>query len=57
RAGDASDIGEKIAALVRDEELIVAMAARGVARARAEFTPETHLQQLENAYRNILARS
>jgi glycosyltransferase involved in cell wall biosynthesis len=53
-AGDAQALADGITRLLADAELCVAAGERGLARARAEFSPERHLEGLESAYRRVL---
>jgi glycosyltransferase involved in cell wall biosynthesis len=54
--GDARALANGIADLVADDALCAAVGARGLARARAEFSPERHLEGLEAAYRKVVHR-
>jgi glycosyltransferase involved in cell wall biosynthesis len=55
-AGDTRALADGIERLFADTELCVAAGERGLARARAEFSPESHLEGLEAAYRRVLDR-
>lgn len=51
--GDVTALADGIGNLVADSALCVAAGERGVARARAEFSPERHLEGLEAAYGRV----
>jgi glycosyltransferase involved in cell wall biosynthesis len=53
-AGDARALADGIERLFADTELCVAAGERGLARARLEFSPESHLEGLEAAYRRVV---
>jgi glycosyltransferase involved in cell wall biosynthesis len=50
RAGDAEQLAEHIRALMADRDLCRSMGARALALARSEFSADTHLTRLEDAY-------
>jgi glycosyltransferase involved in cell wall biosynthesis len=52
--GDVAAIGHAIGVLMGDDHLCRLAGARGVARARAEFSPARHLERLEEVYRAIV---
>ena len=55
--GDAQALADGIVKLVGDSELCAAAGERGLDRARAEFSPERHLEGLEAAYHKVLDRA
>ena len=55
--GDVAAMSRHITALMDDDELCRALGGRGLARIASEFTPETHLSKLEQAYEVALMRS
>jgi glycosyltransferase involved in cell wall biosynthesis len=53
--GDVATLARHIADLMSDDELCRALGGRGLERARAEFTPASHLAKLEQAYEVALS--
>jgi glycosyltransferase involved in cell wall biosynthesis len=53
--GDVRALAASLARVVGEDELCLQMGARAVERARAELTPERHLERLEAAYEAVLA--
>jgi glycosyltransferase involved in cell wall biosynthesis len=55
--GDIAAMAEHITSLMKDDDLCRALGGRGLARVKSEFTPETHLEKLEEAYATALGRA
>jgi glycosyltransferase involved in cell wall biosynthesis len=55
--GDTAAMAEHITSLMKDDDLCRALGGRGLARVKSEFTPETHLEKLEEAYATALGRA
>jgi glycosyltransferase involved in cell wall biosynthesis len=55
--GDVTALSRHIQNLMSDDDLCRTLGTRALARAAAEFTPETHLQNLERAYERGLLRA
>ena len=55
--GDAAGMAAHIEALFSDDALCRTVGERALARARKEFSPEHHLERLERAYQNAIART
>jgi glycosyltransferase involved in cell wall biosynthesis len=55
--GDAAGMAAHIEALFSDDALCQAVGERALARAREEFSPEHHLERLEDAYQSAIART
>jgi glycosyltransferase involved in cell wall biosynthesis len=55
--GDIAAMADHITALMNDDELCRALGGRGLTRVQSEFTPETHLEKLDEAYATVLGRS
>jgi glycosyltransferase involved in cell wall biosynthesis len=53
--GDAAQLAQRIRALFDDDELCVRTGERALQRARAEFSPEHHLERLEGVYDRVIA--
>lgn len=54
--GDVDALADAIVELSGNDDRCRALGAEALRRARAEFTPETHLERLEAAYESCLAR-
>lgn len=54
--GDVDAIADAIVELSRDDDRCRALGAEALRRARAEFSPETHLERLEAVYQTCLSR-
>ncbi len=57
REGDVGDLAEKLGRLLRDPERRLELAARGRARAEAEFSWERIADGLDRLYREVLGRA
>ena len=55
--GDVAALSRHIQNLMSDDDLCRTLGTRALARAAAEFTPETHLENLERAYERALLRA
>jgi glycosyltransferase involved in cell wall biosynthesis len=55
--GDSSGLAANLAKAMQQDELCAQMGERALQRARAEFTPGRHLEQLEAAYARVLRPS
>ena len=55
RAGDVTDFCRHVASLMSEAESCRRAGARALAFAQEELTPERHLAQLEEAYRDLIA--
>ena len=55
--GDIAAMAGHITSLMKDDDLCRALGGRGLARVKGEFTPETHLERLEEAYETALGRA
>jgi 1,4-alpha-glucan branching enzyme len=55
--GDIAAMAGHITSLMKDDDLCRALGGRGLARVKSEFTPQTHLEKLEEAYETALGRA